>query len=170
MTITPTRNRDFFTNVATSILESAIDALNCYGLDVPKRIYVGFDRPPQDCCPELTGWVHNVRNWNGEFPDTNQVNHMICSVGYAFDVTIRIGRCYWDLDESGKSLSNEELQAKNADLYADLSALYLGWIEQWRAGNVSELSKCDLGTVGAAQPYREGDCAGWEFTVTVGVF
>jgi hypothetical protein len=170
VTITPTRNKDFFINVATSILGSAVDSLECYGLTVPPRIYVGFDRPPQDCCPELTAWVHNLRNWNGEFPETNQENSWLCVVGYAFDVTIRIGRCYWDLEESGASMPVEDLTQLNTEMYRDLTALYMGWIHQWRAGNVTELTKCDLGAVGAAQPYREGGCAGWEFTITVGVF
>lgn len=170
MSFTPTRSKDFFINTATSILESAVDALQCYGLDVPTRLYVGFDRPPQDCCPELTGWVNNIRQWNGEFPDTNQVNPMICVWGYSFDFTMRIGRCYWDLDENGKTLTNEQLQTKNGEMYSDATALYMGWLHQWKAGNVNELSSCDLLTIGNMQPYRQGDCAGWEVTITVGVF
>lgn len=170
MTFTPTRSKDFFINVGTSILESTVDALQCYGLTVPSRVYVGFDRPPQDCCPELTGWLSNVRMWNGQFPDANQVSSIPCVWGYSFDFTIRIGRCYWDLDEKGHTLTNEEMQSKNGEMYSDASALYMGWLAQWRAGNVSELSQCDLITTGTMQPYRQGDCAGWEFTVTVGVF
>lgn len=170
MPVTPTRSTAFFLNVAKSILESAADALRCNGLEVPDRFYVGFDRPPQDCCPELTAWAGNVRTWDGDFPDTRRSGDIKCHIGYAFDVTIRIGRCYLDMDESGQPLDSEIIEDWAGILYADATALYVGWIGQWKAGNVSELSQCDLVNVGAMSQYHEGGCAGHEFIVTVGAF
>lgn len=169
MPVTPTRSAQFFLSVATSILESCADALRCYSLDVPERFYVGFDRPPQDCCPELVAWVGNVRTWDGDFPDTRRSGNIQCVVGYAFDVTIRIGRCYVDYTDEGP-LDVETLMDFTAPLYADATALYVGWIGQWKAGNVTELSACDLVTVGAMTQYHEGGCAGHEFVITVGAF
>ncbi len=169
MPITPTRNQQFFINVGTSILESAADALQCYGLDIPDRLFVGFDRPPQDCCPELVAWIDNIRLWDGEFPDTSRGGGLLQVFGYAFDVTIRIGRCYVDYDDDGP-LDTGTLTDFSGHLYADATALYMGWLHQWRAGNVTELTKCDLGEIGPMTSYHEGGCAGWEFRITVGVF
>lgn len=170
MPVTPLGNPDFFLNVAASILASAADALECNGLSVPPRLYVGFDNPPQDCCPELVAWVTNVRTWDGDFPDVRQSGNLRMSWGYAFDVTLRIGRCYVDVGEDGEPLDAATLQDFSAQLYRDASALYMGWLFQWQAGNVTELQACDLVNVGAMLPYSEGGCAGQEFTITVGVF
>jgi hypothetical protein len=170
MPVTPVNNIAFALNIATSILDGAADALRCNGLDVPARQYVGFNRPPQDCCPELTAWTHNIRTWDGEFPDTSRGGGLLCVWGYSFDVTIRIGRCYWDTTEDGKPLDVETLTTFTNPLYKDATALYVGWLGQWKAGNITELEKCDLVTISSMQPYREGTCAGWEFTVTVSAF
>lgn len=70
MPVTAIGNSDFFMNVGQSILDSAADALACYDIDVPSRLFVGFDEPPQDCCPELVVWLGNMRLWDGDFPDT----------------------------------------------------------------------------------------------------
>ena len=169
MPVTPTRDSDFFLNVAKSILDSCADALVCYNLDVPGRRYVGFDRPPQDCCPELVAWVGNLRTWDGDFPDTRSTGDLKCVWGYAFDVTIRIGRCYADYSDDGP-LDLETLEDFTAPLYSDGTALYMGWLHQWKAGNVSELTACDLVNVGPMSQYHEGGCAGHEFVITVGTF
>ena len=168
MGITPLSNVDYFFNVAQSIVNSVSQALRCSNLEVPSRLFVGFDRPPQDCCPELVGWVGNVRTWDGDFPDVRSNGRLLCTNGYAFDVTIRIGRCYIDSDSDGGALDHETLQDFARELYKDVSAIYLGWIAQWRAGEVTELSNFELVTVGNCTQYNEGGCAGHEFTITVG--
>jgi len=169
MPFTAISDKDFFLNVATSILESCIDALDCNGLEIPSRVYVGFDRPPQDCCPELTAWVGNIRPFDASFPDGRHFGNLVCVNSYSFDVTIRIGRCYVDIDTDGHALDVGTLTDMTRPLYWDVSALFIGWIAQWRAGNVSELTGCDLVNVGAMTQYHEGGCAGHEFTITVGV-
>ena len=170
MPVTKTKNVQFFMNVGTSILNSAIDALECYELDVPSRAFVGFDEPPQDCCPELVVWLGNMRLWDGDFPDTRSNTRLLHHWGYAFDATIRIGRCYVDVDEHGNPIDATVLADWNQLLYADATALYVGWLGQWNAGNVTELDSCDLLTVGALTQYNDGGCAGHQFTVTVGTF
>lgn len=166
MPVTPTRNVSFFMNVGQSILDSAVDALECYGIDVPTRTFVGFDDPPQDCCPELICWLGNLRTWDGGAGTATLRHH----VGYQFDCTIRIGRCYVDVDDKGEPIDPDILADWSQALYADLTALYMGWIGQWQAGNIEELSACDALEIGTANQYNEGGCAGHTFTVTVGVF
>jgi hypothetical protein len=169
MPFTALSNTDYFLNIATSILDSCADALDCNGLDVPERLYVGFDRPPQDCCPELTAWVGNIRPWDADFPDGRRAGNLQCHNGWSFDVTIRIGRCYVDIDEDGSGLDVGTLTDFTRPLYQDAAALLFGWVAQWRAGNVTELTTCDLVDIGALTQYHEGGCAGHEFTITVGV-
>lgn len=168
MPATPLSDVDMFMNIATSILQSAAAALECNNISVPDRFYVGFDRPPQDCCPELVAWLGNIRTWDGDFPDTRSAGNLRCHNGYSFDITIRIGRCYVDFGEEGP-LDTDTIQDWTQELYRDASALFFGWITQWRAGNVTELDKCDLVNVGTMTQYHEGGCAGQEFTITVGV-
>lgn len=166
--MTPISNSDYFTNVAQSILDSVADALMCHNIDVPSRMFVGFDRPPQDICPELVSWVSNVRPWDGDFPDTRRSGNLQCFNMYAFDISIRIGRCYIESSDDGQPLDAETLQDWTAELNRDATAIYMGWINQWRAGNVTELTSYELVTVGSLIPYKDGGCAGWEFTITVG--
>jgi hypothetical protein len=170
MAVTPTRDVEFFMNIGQSILESAIAGLECYDLEVPSRAFVGFDEPPQDCCPELVVWLGNVRVWDGDFPETRTSTSLLHHWGYAFDCTVRIGRCYVDVDEKGNPIDSGVLADWTQALYADASALYFGWLGQWQAELVSELSRCDLGDVGPLTQYNEGGCAGHQFTVTIGVF
>jgi len=168
MSITPVADTAYFANVGKSILDSAADALECNGVDVPDRMFVGFNRPPQDVCPELVLWISNIRTWDGNFPDTRTDTRLLCLNAYAFDATIRIGRCYVDVDEHGQPLDTATLEDFSAELYKDVTALYMGWVNQWRGGNVSELNSYEAVTVSQCTPYSEGGCAGWEFTVTVG--
>lgn len=169
MPVTKTLDVEFFMNVGQSILDSLVAALECYELDVPNRAFVGFSEPPQDCCPELVVWLGNLRVWDGDFPDTRQTTQLMHHWGYAFEATVRIGRCYIDINEDGTPIDADVLADWNQVLYADATALYMGWLGQWMSDNVSELSKCDLVTVGPLSQYKDGGCAGHQFTITVGM-
>lgn len=170
MPLTQLGEPDLLHNMGKSILASVAAALRCNGIDVPSRSYVGFDRPPQDCCPELVAWIGNVRPWDGGFPDTRTAGNLFYSGanGWSFDITLRIGRCYVDYSDTGP-LDPETLEDWSKQLYRDATAMYFGWAFQWRAGNVTELGRCDLMTLGPLSQYNEGGCAGHEFTITVGV-
>lgn len=168
MPLTPISNTAYFLNIAKSVLASAAQALACNDLEVPDRLFVGFDRPPQDCCPEMVAWLGNIRLWDTEFPD-GQNSELMCVNGWAFDITIRIGRCYIDFDEEGQPLDGGTIEDFAGHLYSDAAALYFGWVAHWRAGNVEELTQCDALRVGPMTQYHEGGCAGHEFTITVGV-
>lgn len=159
----------YFTTVATSILDGMKAALRCNNVEVPDRSFVGFSSPPQDCCPELVAWVTNIRTWDGNFPEGMREGRLLCFNSYAFDVSVRIGRCYVDSASDGSAIDHRDLQDWSAILYKDASALYIGFIQQWRSGQVTELSTCEPLTVGNMTSYNEGGCAGWEFTITVGV-
>lgn len=170
MPATPTLDVELFMNVGNSILEAAAAALECYDLEVPDRLFVGFEEPPQDCCPELVAWLGNVRTWDGDFSDTRISTNLQHHWGYAFDCTIRIGRCYVDVDEKGQPVDADTLADWTQALYADATALYFGWLRQWSSGSVTELVKCDLVNAGVLSQYKSGGCAGHQFTVTVGMF
>jgi len=169
MPLTDFNDSAFLSNLGNSILESVSDALVCKSLDVPQRRFVGFNRPAQDCCPDLVLWFGNIRVWDGDFPDTRTAGNLLCANGYSIDATVRIGLCYVDFDADGGPLDAQTIGDFSANLNAYGTALYMGWINQWRAGNVEELVSCDLVNVGPMTPYYEGGCAGWEFTITVGV-
>lgn len=170
MSVTPFGNKDYFFNVGASIVDSIADSLQCNGLSVPERLFVGFDSPPQDCCPELVGWIGNVRPWDLDFPESRQSGRLLCANAYAFDVSIRIGRCYVDSADGGQPINHATLQDWGQELYHDLTAIYVGWINQWRGGQVEELNDYELVTVGNCTQYHSGGCAGHEFTITVGTF
>lgn len=170
--LTPVPDVNIFLNLGRSILDSVADTLACNSLDVPERRYVGFDRPPQDCCPELVAWVSNIRVWDGLPMDGRQSGELICVNGWAFDVTMRIGRCYIDIDVDAngfKPMSVSGIEEASEPLYKDAAAMYFGFIAAWKAGNITELTVCDAVNVSAMSPYHEGGCAGWEFTISVGV-
>jgi len=166
MSITPVSNTGYFFNVGNSILDSLVNALNCNGLDVPDRRFVGFEEPPQDCCPDLVLWISNIRPWDGDFPDTRNNGRLLCTNAYAFDVTVRIGRCYLDYLEDG-AMPEQDIEDQSKIMYADATALYMGWVAQWRSGNVTELNNYEAVTVGTLTSYTEGACGGWQFTITV---
>lgn len=153
-------------NVGQSVLEGLKDALNCLGIEVPSRCYVGFDRPPQDCCPELVVWVGNIRTYTADFPEERSLKY---GWGYAFDVNVRIGRCYVDMDDDGP-LEPEIIEDWTRALYQDAVAVYHGFLNQWSAGNIEELADCTA-VVGVDHmgQYREGGCAGHEFIIKVNV-
>jgi len=160
---------DYFLKVGESILDAIVASLRCANIEVPDRRFVGFSRPPQDCCPELVAWIGNIRPWDGNFPEGLVEGRLLCFNSIAFDVTIRIGRCYIDSADDGLGVEPKLLADWAKWLYRDASAIYIGFISQWRAGNVSELSACEPMTVGNLTQYNEGGCAGHEFTVTVGI-
>lgn len=159
---------NYFIRIGTSILDSVAAALVCANIEVPERKFVGFDDPPQDCCPELVAWIGNVRPWDGNFPDSMREGRFLCFNSWAFDVSIRIGRCYVDSDENGEGLAESVLQDWATILYNDMQAIYMGWVWQWKNNAVSELSSCEPMIVGPLTTYNEGGCAGSQFTITVG--
>src|SRR5688572_9844132 len=93
-------DRNVFNKVGHVVLESLADVIASYGMDVPPRTFLGFENPPEDCCPDLVAWITNVRLWDGEFPDgRNTTNLTTCAIGWAVDVNVRLGRCYIDFDK-----------------------------------------------------------------------
>lgn len=163
-------DQDLFVKVAKSILQSAADSLSACGRDVPDCSFVGFNRPVEDHCPDLVAWLNNIRPWDGTSMDSGlREGYLMCFNAYAFDVTIRLGRCYIDFGMDGSTVDGQLVEDWSNELYRDGQVLYIGWVKAWHAGRVSELGDCDPISIGPLIDYKEGACAGWEFTITVGV-
>lgn len=161
---------DLFSTVARSILDGVAAALDACGLDIPPCDFVGFSRPAETSCPDLVAWVTNIRAWDGNTMDSGlQEGRLLCFNAYAFDVTIRLGQCFVDFDDNGNNLPPEIQEDFSSTMYRYAQAMYIGFVAQWRAGNISSLGNCDPITVSSLIDYKEGGCGGWEYTVTVGV-
>lgn len=94
---------------------------------------------------------------------------LLCFNAFAFDVTIRLGRCYIDFAADGSTIDHSLVEEWSNELYYDAYVMYVQWIGLWKAGGVYELSTCEPLSVGPMIAYKEGGCAGWEFTISVGV-
>lgn len=161
---------NLFVKVAKSILNSVADALAQCNSDVPDCEFVGFARPVEDHCPDLVAWLNNVRPWDGNSMDSGlREGYLLCFNAYAFDVTIRLGRCYIDFGDDGNTLDKATIEDWSNSLYRDGQIMYIGWVSRFKAGQVTELGDCDPISIGPLIDYKEGGCAGWEFTITVGV-
>lgn len=158
-------------DTAKSVLESVADALTGCQFDVPSCRFIGFNRPSELTCPDLVGWANNVRVWDGENMNGGlRDGYIRCHVGYAFDVTIRLGVCYVEMDENGRDIDHEVLEAWSKELYQMAHVMYVGWVARFKSGKVSALGNCDPVDLSALTDYKEGGCAGWEFTISVGLW
>jgi len=174
MTVTSPYDIEVFVNVTKSILNSIVAVMEDKSRDVPARTFVGFDRPAEDYCPDLVAWMNNVRPYDGNGMESGLVEgRLLCFNAWAFDVTIRLGRCYIDFDADGGPLDGRTIEDWSNELYRDAQVVYIGWVNQWRTGTGAcageELESCDPMNVGPLINFKEGGCAGWEFTITVGV-
>lgn len=162
-------DKDLFSKVAHSVLDSIGDALTACSLDVPDCAFVGFERPPEVSCPDLVAWVTNVRPWDGNTLDSGlREGRLLCFNAYAFDITIRLGLCYVDFNEDGSNKSPQEQHDLSDQVYRYAHVMYVGWVSRWKAGLVTELGRCDPLSLSPLISFKEGGCGGWEFTVSVG--
>lgn len=161
--------KDLFFKTGKSVLDSIVHVLESCDRPAPDCEFLGFDRPPEAYCG-LVGWIGNIRVWDGLTMDNGlREGRILCNVGYAFDVTIRLGRCYVDFDATGNNIPPEEVESLSSGLYEDAYIMYVQWIGLWKAGGVTELDNCDPVSVSVMTPYNEGACAGWEFSISIGV-
>ena len=174
MTVTSPYDPEIFVNVAKSVLDSVDKSLFLASRDSPSRQFVGFARPPQDCCPDLVAWLGNIRPYDGNGMNSGlREDRLLCHNAWAFDITIRLGRCYIDFDDDGGPLDGQTIEDFSNELYRDAQVIYVNWVNQWRNGSGvcdgDEFDACDPLGIGPLIEYKEGGCAGWEFTITVGV-
>mgnify|MGYP001557842829 CR=1 FL=1 len=159
---------DFLLKFGNTVKDSLVSLLEECQQEVPDRVVLAFNRPPQDCCPELAVWVDNMRPWDGVPFEGLQFGHLQCFNLWAVDVGVRIGRCYVDIDGSGNPIDPQSIEDLARPIYRDGNILYVGWVAKFRAKEICQICPCDIGTVSNLISYNEGGCAGWEFIVTVG--
>lgn len=163
-------DKTVFSDVAKSILTSIKQSLEACSLEVPCCEFVGFERPPEVHCPDLVAWVTNIRPWDGNTMDSGlREGRLLCHVGYAFDVTIRLGLCYIDFDAEGNNLPPDKQHELSDQVYQYAHVMYIGWVSRWKNGLVTELGPCDPVSITNLVSFKEGGCGGWEFTVSVGM-
>lgn len=167
--ITP-ENPHLFGLVAGKLLDGIEKGLSRNGLKPIKRTYVGMGPvPSEDCCPDLVAWITNVRIFDQQAPDTLAENRVLIHFGMAFDINIRIGECFFEVDpENPKAL----VAPKQIEQWANVINDY-GQVAYWE-GLKAMLHDPDLQcgtsiTPGYMNPYQGGGCGGFQFAITVGV-
>lgn len=153
--------------VAEIALEGIKAALAANGLTAIKRAYVGVGPvPAEDCCPDIVVWITNIRLWDGNAPDTLTENRVLDHFGLAFNVNARIGDCFWELDPAtNKPFPHTEISKMSKKINDYGTAAYLGTIQA-----LGEMDHCNVSVHPVtADPYQDGGCGGFIFTVGVSV-
>jgi hypothetical protein len=159
---------DVFNAVADKLLTSIQVGIAEAGLPAIKRQYVGMGPvPSEDCCPDVVVWVSNVRFYDSAAPDTLRENRLLEHFGMAFDVNVRIGVCFFEMDGEGKLIDLETVDgwAKLANRYGHTA--YLRGIQGLL--NDSDLTCLASITPQPMYPFQDGGCAGYTYSVSVGV-
>lgn len=153
--------------IAHVALDGIVGAIAEAGLAKIKRAYVGVGPiPAEDCCPDIVVWVSNLRLWDGNAPDTLTENRVLQHWGIAFNINVRIGDCFWELAPgTDKPLPPNEISAMSNKINDYGAAAFLGAIKA-----IGELPACNVDVHPQnADPYQDGGCAGFLFTIGVSV-
>lgn len=157
---------NLFNSVALVILEGMEAQIQASGLKMIKRSYHGFGPiPSEDCCPDLVVWISNIRLWDSDAPDTLQENRILKHFGIAFDVNVRIGECFFEVDSKGELIHTADVMKMSGAINKYAHAAYLGSVN-----SLLNLLQCGVNvTPGSAFPFQEGGCAGFTWAITVSV-
>lgn len=155
--------------VANEVLIGVQNKIKASGLKAIPRAYVGVGPiPAEDCCPDLVVWVSNFRLWDSAVPDTLQEGRVLSHYGVAFNVSVRVGDCYWELIPTEKSFKPDtpaNISKKSSQINRYGYAAFLGAIEAMTA-----LGQCDLSfTPYQSDPFQQGGCAGFTFSFAVSI-
>lgn len=153
--------------LAHVMLDGIVGAIAKGGLTKIDRAYVGVGPvPAEDCCPDIVVWVSNIRLWDGSAPDTLTEGRILEHFGIAFDLNARIGDCFWELDpKTNQPFPKAKINKLSAPINSYGSAAFLGAVQA-----LGELPACNVDVhPGSANPYQEGGCAGFTFTIGVSV-
>lgn len=167
--ITP-NNPHVFSLIANKLLDGIQKALSEAGIPPIPRRYVGMGpTPSQDCCPDLVGWISNVRLYDQQAPDTLGEGRILNHFGMAFDVNIRIGECFFEVnpDDPKQIVAPKQLDAWTDKINALGSVAYWGGINA--LANDTDLQCGTSITPGYMNPYQDGGCGGFQFAITVGL-
>ena len=142
------------------------------GLKKFERNFIGMGPvPAEDCCPDLVGWISNLRLWDAASPDQLRENRVLQNTfGIAFDLNIRIGLCYLEGDikaYDSKFITTESKELNRYGFVAYLAAVHALTEFTYNCGNSGE---CEIDVLPQSMfPYNTGGCAGWNFVATVAV-
>jgi hypothetical protein len=164
-------NPELFQLVAGKILEGVTTGFANAGLSPIKRRYVGLGPvPSEDCCPDLVAWISNVRVFDELPPDGLREARILSHYGIAFDVNIRVGDCYFEVnpDNPREIVSAEQLERWSDKINSYGQIAFVAGI-QALVGDPDMQCGTSI-TPGVMNPYQEGGCAGFSFAITVGVF
>jgi hypothetical protein len=162
----------FDPTLSTLLAQTALDGIVGAIAGQPRlkkidRAYVGIGPvPAEDCCPDIVVWVSNIRLWDGAAPDTLIEGRVLTHWGIAFDINARVGDCFWELDpKTNVPYPANKITEMAGPINAYGTAAYLGAITalgQYDACNVDVHPQ-------PANPYQDGGCAGFLFTIGVSV-
>lgn len=157
--------------LAVRYLKLITDSIVRVGLDVPSETGVVMVRPSEDCCPDLKVWVDNVRPFDASFPSTLNENRMLRHFGIAFDLFIRFGQCYIESDEDAGPQDIRILQDWTEQINAYINPIYTLPLSEIASGCVEEFGECGQTFLASNLiGYNLGGCAGYEYTITFGLF
>lgn len=154
--------------LAQVALDGIVGAIAGAGLTQIKRAYVGVGPvPAEDCCPDIVVWISNIRLWDGVAPDTLTENRVLeHGWGVAFNINARIGDCFWELVPG---TTRPEPAANITQMSESINAYgFAGFLGAVQA--LSALDTCNASVHPQnADPFQDGGCAGFIFTIGVGV-
>lgn len=160
-------NPDVGNQVANKIIEAIEAGWGLDGLQKINRSYVGMGPvPSEDCCPDLVVWLSNVRMFDAD-QDTLREGRILKHYGIAFDINVRIGLCFFEMDNGGELVELSQVQ---------------GWAEEINRYGMSAYQRAVSGLMDDPQlqcsfsitpqpmyPFQDGGCAGYTFAIGIGV-
>jgi hypothetical protein len=152
--------------IAHEVLESVKIAVTAAGLKAVPRAYVSVGPvPAEDCCPDLVVWVSNIRLWDSNSPDTLQESRVLAHFGVAFDINVRIGDCFFEVNDKGVPFPPAQIGKMSTKINQYGYAMFLGVVNA-----ITALSQCGLNVSPRnADPYNDGACAGFQASFSVSV-
>lgn len=137
------------------------------------RNYIGMGPvPAEDCCPDLVGWVTNLRLWDGISPDSLRENRVVHGLfGISFDFNVRLGLCYLEGDGEGAfDSATIDAQSQNLNKYGFVA--YLAAVDAFTdfTYNCGGDRPCEIDVLPQPMfPYNQGACAGWNMVFSISI-
>lgn len=160
-----------YVNLFNIVGEAVVDSIGARylsdGLEAIPRAFLGMGPvPSEDCCPDLVVWISNVRVFDATPPDGLREGELGAHWGLAFDVNVRVGQCYLEVDEKGHPFPPEDITDMTEILNRYGHSTYIGaLLVKGQAG----MGDCAISlTPQPMFPFQSGGCAGWQFAITVG--
>lgn len=161
---------DIVNTIADAVLQGMVNAISSCGLEPITRAYVGFGpTPSEDCCPDLVVWATNYRLYDQSAPDTLIEAGILQHFGLAFDLSIRLGLPFFEMD-GDKLTSTENIRVMSGRLNEYGRVAYLS--SALTANQHSDIQPIENITFVAPTPaseFQSGGCAGFQWSITFGL-